>query len=430
MITPRPLDHHLSTLHWQPLPRTPFVQAIPAVAATYYTSARGRHQPGSTINDKTYARASRIIRRAETNLSSLRDLLRLPTVAGEGTTVCELQPGNAVAYAPLALHQRAHRLATRGLDLLPDNLDDIDELHVVTGSCLASATALSLRTATGRRVSPSAPGPLAASTITDVAVQDELTLYEWESLHRLSAVVGDLVAVLPPGMPIILWLEVPNLQYYLLLLHQAAHTHTISPGLLARWWSEVEARSTRLRGLLHYHLRRSLDAAGRTDIPIRTPAGLTPLEPTLRRQLHTEAPSTDTARLLEILETDPIWARLLTVVRPTDCAQLGLFSYVHRLLRPALTTRAGTRSLTIAVDNPSERRTLSLARDLAQTIPGLGGPVIGLYPMPTLLVAGERATLFHTPITHTIHTPEGDLDVRALAQRVAPTTRAREQPTA
>ncbi|MCO1575567.1 hypothetical protein M8C13_07320 [Crossiella sp. SN42] len=419
IITPRPTIQATNSLRWYPLEPSDTIEPIPDLPLVYTTRACGPHKHNSALDTQRQARASQMLRLNEHRLTRLVQLLELENTALQGTALCHSTASEGIAYNPLTVGTRTHHMAAQATETLPETIADVDELHLITGASLLSPTAVSLRSHDGHRAAGLHADPGSFTPVAHVAVDDHLTLYEWELIVRLAAAITDLVSTLPLSQLVVIWLDVPDLQPYLHLLHHAAQAPVANQAVLAHWWAENEARSTRLRGLLKYYVQRGLAGAGRIDVPIHEPAGLSPLKPTLRRQLHTSPTHVDLPRLLALLETDPIWARMLTLIRPADPAQLALYSAVSRLLRPGLGRPATSRTVTLAVDSPADRRTLGVARDLAASVPGYTGHLAGVYPMPRILLSGNGA-ISHAWISPTVTTPEGDLSVRDLAHATLP----------
>lgn len=255
-----------------------------------------------------------------------------------------------------------------------------------------------------------------------ITIQQHLGLYERETILRLTAALGDLLAILPPWIAVVIVLDVPRVQYYPYLL-RSYRRGRVPHRLLTQWWRAVDQRQPFVRASLKQHVELALRRAGRVGVPIVDSCGLDAAEPILRDAISRGWPAghrpDPEARLLTAMSTalrssanGQEWDLLLEHAAPASFDDLALTSYVHPLIQPQLRPGMPQQppTVTIMLDDPSELRTYRAARRLARTLAAHGTPahpVAGIFPLRRLfrrdqpghhsLYRGVRASGFRTP---------------------------------
>ncbi|MGW0535057.1 hypothetical protein [Streptomyces sp. NPDC003032] len=295
-----------------------------------------------------------------------------------------------------------HRLHIKGARKLAGTADNAERAELVSGVCLFShqnARFIDEHDHSVELLRPNAALPDAR--LRAIVVEDELSLYEYETVMRQSRVIADIAAMLPPSLPLTVTVDVPRVQYYLYLL-DAFQSGLVPAELVQHWFGLVDDRHTRVLGLFCDHIRRTLDAAGRTDATVRTAPGLDALDECLREAVSTGGiPRDDDLLALMVGTGDPVWKELGECDVARDRHGLGYASYLAELLRAAGLPGDGRGILSIDVDGFGEALLFDQARQLRQQ---LGHPEedlssLGIYAAETLQTLrpdGHPASLYLT----------------------------------
>ncbi|WP_409239780.1 hypothetical protein [Streptomyces sp. PA5.6] len=304
-------------------------------------------------------------------------------------------------FAGAAFRGGHHRLHIKGARKLTGTARDAECVELVSGVCLFSHQNLRFTDEHGHcaELLRADAAPLAAR-LRSIVTEGELSFYEYEAVMRQSRVIGDVAAMLPSSLSLTVTVDVPRVQYYLYLL-DAFQSGLIATELAQRYFSLVDGRYTRVLDLFCRHIRRALDAAGRTDATVRTAPGLDPLAECLWEAVTTGEVPHDDELLSEMVTTgDPMWKELreLGVPRTRHC--LGYTSYLAELLRSAGLSDDTKGALSINVDSFGEVMLFDDARQLRERLGAPDDlPSLGIYAaetVQTLRPDGHPASLYLT----------------------------------
>jgi hypothetical protein len=386
-----------ATSHW-----------LPGVKGIWYqklTAADGACVMGP---DRVEARVRRPVARAVRRVRALSAFLGVDQL-GVGTgALCEVAgalSANVSVFAPLRFGPRLYHVHLKGVDALPATIGEFAAVNFVTGSCLFSDRALRATGADGtvyRCLTPS-EAPVRAP-LNRIECSARLSLYELESACRLPRLTADMVALVPPGMPVTVTIDVPWVQYYLLLL-EAFYRGFAPPELMFRWFTLADQRNRLVSELFRQRLTHALCQlkCGRR-VWIRRAASMACLEPVIRESIRTRTPIA-VDRMAQMLRgCDSVWRLTLDAARPSSYRELINLSYAVEQLRAGITHEPRGPQLCVAIDNFQERRTCEAARTIAAGINEASGPfdvsLLGMYPRERVFTseATGRADLYdHDP---------------------------------
>jgi hypothetical protein len=295
-----------------------------------------------------------------------------------------------------------HRLHIKGARKLTGSADDAGRVELVSGVCLFSHRNLRFIDEQGHctellRADAAPP----AARLRSIVMDDELSLYEYETVMRQSRMIGDVAALLPSSLALTVTVDVPRVQYYLYLL-DAFQNGLVAAELTQHYFRLVDDRYSRVLDLFCRHIRRALAAAGRPDVTVRVAPGLDPLAECLWEAVTTgHIPRDDDLLALMIATGDPMWKELRELDVPHSRQCLGYTSYLVELLRAAGLSDDSKGALPINVDSFGEALLFDEARQLRER---LGAPEDGLHPLgiyaaetvQTLRPDGHAASLYLT----------------------------------
>ncbi|WP_320775093.1 hypothetical protein [Streptomyces sp. CRN 30] len=295
-----------------------------------------------------------------------------------------------------------HRVHIKGARNLQGTARHADRVELVSGVCLFSHRNLRFVDEHGDRTellrADAAPP---AARLRSIVTEGELSFYEYETVVRQARVIGDVAAMLPSSLPLTVTLDVPRVQYYLYLL-DAFQGGLVATELVQDYFRLVDGRYTQVLDLFRRHIRRALDATGRTDATLRVAPGLDPLAECLWEAVTTGGVPDDEDLLGLMLATgDPLWKELRELDVPHGRHCLGYTSYLAELLRATGLSDETGGALSINVDSFGEALLFDQARQLRQRLdpPDDGLPSLGIYAaetVQTLRPDGHAASLYLT----------------------------------
>jgi hypothetical protein len=303
--------------------------------------------------------------------------------------VTERPSRNVSVFSAARFGPRTYHLHLKGVDVLPRSVEDFAAVNLVTGCCLFTERALQLTAADGSPIGCLTPGAKPIRTpVSGLVCSRSMTLYELESVLRLSWLAADVVASLPPWLPVSVTLDVPRIQYYLYVL--AAHYDGfLSQDLMLRWCELVRERANWVSDRLQSRLGGAL-AWLRVARPVtlQRATGLAPLEGLILESVRARRAVEPSRMAATLAEVDPVWREVLAAVTPASYRHLVHLSYAVEQLRAGMPSPRGRR-LCIAVDNRSERRTNWQARAVSAALAPAPresfADVLGLYPLERVL---------------------------------------------
>ncbi|MCS0637543.1 hypothetical protein NX801_18100 [Streptomyces sp. LP05-1] len=297
--------------------------------------------------------------------------------------------GSQLAFAETRFGARRHRVHIRGVRQLQGRVEDTSGVNIVTGVCLFSTGSLRAWGPRGRPVNLlENKAAHIADRVDEFTVEDDLSLYEYESLVQHVAVTADLVAALPGSVPVTITIDIPRVQYYL-YLNDRLLKRLVSPELAQRWYEEVDTRHARVTALFHTRLSAALAGVGRPDVRVRQAAGLEPLAGPLRSAVRHGGVPDHEELLNQLLATgDPVWPLADKLAQPDNHRELVRTSYVVEYLRAVgLPDTDVPGPVAVAIDTYFEMPILKRARQLIDALGGSASarPIVGLYPVEGLL---------------------------------------------
>ncbi|KAF4161668.1 hypothetical protein CNMCM6936_003187 [Aspergillus lentulus] len=292
--------------------------------------------------------------------------------------------------------------------------EPFDSIHINTGICLFSKTALSLD-----------PGndPLGSDsekvTIPRVPERNEdLTLYELEIITRLSLAIADTAALIGGACrnhctPININLDIPDFQYFWTAC-ELLQRNLVDVTFVNSWIDAMNVRRCRLFNIMSSMINSSLRERQVSNVKICLTSGTgAAVESIMKRLPAGMMPSLN--ELLDGLQQGHSdaeqWKNFLANLdsrhQPSTISELGRLMYVFKAVKPALAhgpqqlPNSGPRShhkknLIIMVDNSTEWRIFDRARTFLKRYTknptdGAGETImLGLFPLEKIFVAGAR----------------------------------------
>ncbi|MFC8919589.1 hypothetical protein ACFT5C_27940 [Streptomyces sp. NPDC057116] len=341
------------------------------------------------------------VNRALRRIDALGEFFGLNTPeAGSDALVLESRrdQANKAVFAGARFPRSRHRLFVKGTKGMAGSVTDADHIEIITGVCLFS-TRLHAIDEHGGNIPLLRPG---AERLTDrlrrITVDSKLSLYEYETVMRLSRVIADLVGALPPAVPLTITIDVPRVQYYLYIL-DAFEDGLASADVARHWFHLVDDCHSRLQRLFEHRLRSALAVTDR-DVTIRTASGLAPLAGCLHEAVTTGNLPQAGDLFSRMVSTDAsVWRLLQPLHPPADYEHLIFISHAVEYLRAAGVPGGEGGGLCMAVDDYTERQILDHSQRLGQRLgqPEELLPSLGIYSaeaLQALTPAGEPDPLY------------------------------------
>jgi hypothetical protein len=333
--------------------------------------------PGAEIaGDDLY----RVLRKAEQVSSLLNSELATPGVA-----LCEsiaTKSGRiSVPYVPVRLGGRIGETFIDTSPRLPSSLSQFSSVSVTSGPCLFSTGTLKATGIDGGDISILQRDEPIPSKITSIEVDPELSLYEWDTITRLTFLIEGLSQAIG-HWPIQVTLDVPRIQYYFYLL-DANYQGLIDAETLFRWFELVDQR--------HESVCQSMEAR-LGGLRVKRAEAMRHVEETLTQSVRGgEILRVKTVSDL-LASADPLWRSLLDLERPGQYNQILNLSYVYEQLQAGSGLGRGA-SLGVAIEHANERKTFRFSRKLAGRLAAkdgdFGWSMIGLYSKSRIFSAGD-----------------------------------------
>lgn len=260
------------------------------------------------------------------------------------------------------------------------------------------------------------------------------TMYEIESLVRLSNTIANVVSTLPASLDITITLDIPRVQYYAFQLDLYAR------GLCSResansWLETINKRHDQLASVFQTTTRDALHRRGveRDNVKIELSSGLELLVPHIRKAIdHGNARALSVENLLQqLLANDPLFREYYEHLAQSQrsaqiLVDLCFASYTFQLLRPVfqrvhesrtpgVPKNSAKRQLLINIDNITESRIYTQAEKILKEYQKKHSSVInplllGMFPRELVFTAMNtgRTSLYVGNIGHSIYDgPEG-----------------------
>jgi hypothetical protein len=386
-----------ATSHW-----------LPRVDGVWYQQLTRADGPCVIGPDPVEARVQRPVARAVRRGHALSAFLGVDQPDIGAGALCDVPKAASTSvsvFAPLRFGRRLYHVHLKGVDALPAKIPEFAAVNFVTGSCLFSDRALRAIGADGTVFRCLTPGEAPVRVpLNGIERSARPTLYELECACRLPQLTADIVASVPPGMPVTVTLDVPRVQYYLLLL-QAFYRGFAPAALMLRWFALVDQRHRLVTELFRQRLTHALSQlkSGRR-VWIRRAASMQCLESVIRASVRSRAPIA-VDRMAEVLRgCDSLWALTLDAARPSSYRDLINLSYAVEQLRAGITHEPREPQLCVVIDNFAERRTCTEARTIAAAISEDNGAfdvsLLGIYPLERVLTSeatGRPDLYYHDP---------------------------------
>lgn len=269
-------------------------------------------------------------------------------------------------------------------------------LHIVSGSCLFSASSVDAVAHDGETFSLTTPATEITKPIAQIDIDPQLSLYETEASVRLSLFIGNLLQGKTPVESI--QLNIPRVEYYNYAL-DAYEKGFLSPSQMLEWFDAVDTRAKRLGYMMKRRIRKY---GGKKDEPLfisNQPLAL--LEDYIKGTVtEADIPQLDRAKKMLLLSS-PLWETVLSLQNITSWVDLNNAAYVIAELQAARVPRHQNDNvhIGIAVENFTENKIFSNAKQLYEALPDRNEEyhLIGLYPHEHVVPVGENAakTMYH-----------------------------------
>lgn len=396
-------------------PQQQATSRLPGTDFWYIDLVNGGKVSKNTQEPQEQHRLLKLARRQAKRLDENARMLFEGSKFGIGSrAICECRHvEGAKVFSSVRLAGGQHFVAAQGLRQVSANFAQLGHVTVVTGICLFSNRAVTLESVDGQQFSViDARWRRAGQRLRTITEDSRLTLYEWESCARLTGFISDLIAALLPGPRITVRLVIPRVQYYGYLLDLFAK-NLVDRDLLLLWFRMVDRRRDRVIALYCDRLRQSLDSAGVADrVTFTISSTLDPLVPLIESAVQADRMPTLGNLLPEMAHSDPLWREASHITPPGDLLELGYLSYVVEYLRNDISAEQAPYQLTVAVEDPVERKIYNQAKTLAKALwPSFSQPqrsLLGLYPLSPILAAGDLPWLYHNDPGHLFVDDTGD----------------------
>ncbi|KAF7182822.1 hypothetical protein CNMCM7691_002483 [Aspergillus felis] len=313
-----------------------------------------------------------------------------------------------------------------------------NSIHINTGICLFSKTALSMDPGNDSLGSDSEKVTIPRTPDRN----EDLTLYELETITRLSLAIADTAALIGPACrdhcsPININIDIPDFQYFWTAC-ELLERNLVDVTYVNKWIDTMNERRSLLFNIMSSMIHSSLRERQVSNVKICLTSGTEAAVESIMRSLPAgPMPSLD--ELLDKLQKGHSdaeqWKNFLANLDPrhwpSTISELGRLMYVFKAVKPVLThgpqqllNRSSQsrqeKNLIIMVDNSTEWRIFDRARTFLKRYtksPTNGASetiMVGLFPLEKIFVAGARRSDLY------LEDPGSDMWSESEASRVGP----------
>ncbi|KAJ5546060.1 hypothetical protein N7494_003645 [Penicillium frequentans] len=269
-------------------------------------------------------------------------------------------------------------------------------IHINSGMCLGSKAALAMSPGHGQGDD---------CVIPKVPENEEPTLYELETIARLSSGIADAAALFggcSSHTEISVSLDVPDFQYYW-TVWELFNKKLVTMRYVQEWMAAIRRRRTQLQNIMVSTIYKMLMDRGISDIKVNLASSTgAAVELLQERSLSGIVPSLEELLLaLQTQGTDSAqWGEFLTHLeageQPADGTDLGKLMYVFEAVKYALKSLSPTNEnaqeahgekLIIFLDDTAECRIFNRATKFIKRY-SEETTMIGLFPLQQILAAG------------------------------------------
>ncbi|KAJ5938945.1 hypothetical protein N7466_002079 [Penicillium verhagenii] len=291
------------------------------------------------------------------------------------------------------------RLSTIKPKLLKAPSPDVfKSIHINSGMCLGSKAALAMSPGHGQGD---------ACVIPKVPENEEPTLYELETIARLSSGIADAAALFggcsTPHTTISISLDVPDFQYYW-TVWELFKKDLVTIEYVQDWMTAIQRRRAQLQKIMASVIYKMLLDRGIGDIKVNFASSTeATVELLQERLLSGIVPSLE--ELLHVVQRQGShsaqWTEFLTHLesgeQPLDGTDLGKLMYVFEAVKYALETESSrqkhankddpSEKLIIFLDDTAECRIFNRATKFIKRY-SESTTMIGIFPLQKILAAG------------------------------------------
>jgi hypothetical protein len=280
-------------------------------------------------------------------------------------------------------------------------------IHINTGMCLGSKALLAMSPGHGQGDE---------CIIPMIPQNDEPTLYELETIARLSSAVADVAALFggcsDNQTAISVNIDLPDFQYYWTACELFAQ-RLVSISYVRNWMAAIGRRKSQLQNMMASAIDEMLMDRGISNVEVNITFAAEAAVALLQERV-TSGVMPSLEELLTALQTQgaesvpwrEFFAHLDQSKRPLTVGDLGRLMYTFEVVKPALPSQAPLstngiaqgchdKKLILFVYDAGERRIFNNAtafiKGYSERLPaGMEEPImIGLFPMQKILVAGS-----------------------------------------
>lgn len=297
-------------------------------------------------------------------------------------------------------------------------LPKFTHIEIISGVCLFSQPVLSTSPGHGR-----SSGDDNTMTIPTLPSKVNITLYELETITRLSSAIADTVgligrACIHSSTPICVHVDIPDFQYYWTAC-ELLERKLVTVDYAQSWINAIDDRKHQLGSIMNSVISTMLTDRQLSGVSIKITSG-TEVAGSLFKKKITSGTTPTMEEVISALRANgkdaaqwrEFFDHLDSKSQPLNVGGLGRLGYVFNAVKPALLQRLPTahgnirdvhgRRLIIHVDDITEWRILDQAKAYLkkyskQVYDSAQEPmVVGLFPLQRVFAAGPgRSDLYH-----------------------------------
>ncbi|HLL95082.1 MAG TPA: hypothetical protein VK404_08915 [Spirosoma sp.] len=282
-----------------------------------------------------------------------------------------------------------HYLKVRGTDRM---LTSPQELRFVSGPCLFSISGAQVVHKGGSMTTITKPDGLINKPVEGLQVQECITLYELESIERLTRTISEYIQGI--NVPSRVAVNIPRTEYYLYML-DAFQQGLVGIDTALEWFDQVDKRSGRMRDLFISRLRKNASTA---DVTLNN------LNDSLADFVRDHVSRGTRPPLDKMIgmyaHQNKISSALVQMYQPESYQDLNNLGYLYEEIVNGVEEGVAC----VVIENPVEEKIYVECDRAAKALKPLGITVntMAVYPYPQVVMTNDDRGLYFLPGTPTL----------------------------
>lgn len=327
------------------------------------------------------------------------------------------QSSSKSLYRHMQIGDHHHFIHAQGIKHFPVPITHYSRINIVSGICLFGLQAIYAVTEDDRHVNVlSGRIKEPETSIHHFYCDPHPSLYEIESIYRLSRLIVDMVSILPTHIPITITIDIPRIQYFINLLY-LIQSKKLSFPLFTQWMELVNQRCAMIQSIIietiHFFLSKVTDKK-MENVSLSFSEEFQPVEDLIVNAISSTRIPTLTELVTQLSEQDDMWSLIFKIDPPQTYRELSYQSYVMNVLRKSLRKKVEPTEILLEIENSLEKKIYDHAKHYYKMLMRkytnqYQMNLVGLYPLELIFASPWKNTLYFQESDHELKDDEGNV---------------------